>query len=76
MTKIVLLGANTYRVIKRRRNAITLQPVGNEYPLHHFSATRRDEVGAFAHGSDRGSPADWYKQVDAETFQKIGSGKW
>lgn len=32
MAKIVLLGADAYRVITRRRNSFRLQPAGAENP--------------------------------------------
>lgn len=77
MAKIVLLGADAYRVITRRRNSFRLQPAGAENP--HTTIFRLPGETRWAHsphGSSRGSRVDWYQQVDDDTFKKTGSGRW
>ena len=77
MAKIVILGTTPYRVLRRDRNSVRLRPVDAEYP--HTTIFRLPGETKWVHsphGSDRGQPANWYRQIDADTFEKISSGRW
>lgn len=77
MAKTIILGKTPYRVLKRRKMSISLQPIGTEYP-HSLLLRRsvadprrsewRDQWGHVPRGSDR---VTWYRQLSDDIFEKI-----
>lgn len=77
MAKILLLGKTPLRILKRRNNSIVLQPLDTEYPHRTLFRLPGETKWLYSpHGSDRGSLVEWYRQVNVDHFEKIGTGKW
>jgi hypothetical protein len=77
MAKTLLLGKRAYRVLTRRRNSITLQPLDTEYP--HVLLMRDPDPGTRARYGERWGVSDWdarrvtwYRKLDDGVFEKIG----
>lgn len=63
MAKTILLGTTAYRVITRRKNSHTLQPINAENP--HL-LLMRDPLNRTRWGLNRGGNVTWYRAVGGD----------
>jgi len=76
VAKTVILGKTPYRVLKRRRWSISLQPIDTEYP-HSFLMRRSVADPKRTEWTDQwghvlgGKTVGWFRQLDTDVFEKM-----
>ena len=75
MAKTVLLGKKAYRVLKRYRTSLSLQPLDTEYPhtmliQDPLLRTRWGHVSSLTVGYNQEQPT-WYRRLSDDLFEKI-----
>lgn len=73
--KTIVLGKTPFRVMKRRKTSISLQPIDSEYPhsslLRRFVADPSRAAWKEQWGHVVAGRTAWYRQLSDDVFEKI-----
>lgn len=72
--KTLLLGTTAYRIVQRRKNSVSLQPMGTSNPSSFIF--RMPGEDRWSHVIGRSAPGErrtpiWYRQTSPDTFVRI-----
>lgn len=68
MASSVLIGGKAWRVISRRSNSITVQPIGTEYPHRTLFRMPGDDRWSMTGGFR----PTWYRKIADDCFELAG----